>query len=100
MGVHTASAEARIRAKAPRADLYRSDICTPTLRTDDAGTWIALSDYANQGQLYPPIYDEETRRYGGTVFMPVGILLRSFAANLTGEGLISAKLLSASTMTT
>jgi hypothetical protein len=58
-----------------------------------SGTWIALARYANDGTLYPPLYDGES--FGGTRFMPVPILLQAGAAHLSAEYLISAKALSA-----
>jgi ABC-type amino acid transport system permease subunit len=58
-----------------------------------AGTWISLARYANEGTLYPPLYDGES--FGGTRFMPVPILLQAGAAQVTGEYVVSAKILSA-----
>src|SRR6187399_2526139 len=51
-----------------------------------SGTWIALARYANDGTLYPPLYDGES--FGGTRFMPVPILLQAGAAHLSAEYLI------------
>jgi hypothetical protein len=56
-----------------------------------AGTWMALAMYANDGTLYPPLYDGDA--FGGTRFMPVPILLGALAARISGEYLVSAKLL-------
>jgi hypothetical protein len=53
---------------------------------------MALAHAANAGTLYPPLYDGEA--FGGTRFMPVPIVLEAGAARLTGEYLVSAKLLS------
>ena len=58
-----------------------------------SGTWIALARYVEEGTLYPPLYDGEA--FGGTRFMPVPILVQSGAALLSGEYLVSAKVLSA-----
>jgi hypothetical protein len=57
-----------------------------------SGTWMALAAYANEGTLYPPLYDGEA--FGGTRFMPVPILLQAAAARVSGEYLVSAKMLS------
>lgn len=54
------------------------------------GAWMGLAEYANEGVLYPPLYDGE--RYGGTRWMPLPILLNAAAARLTGEYLTSGKL--------
>ncbi len=58
-----------------------------------AGTWIALATYVNEGTLYPPLYDGD--HFGGTRFMPLPIVLQALGARVTGEYLVSAKLLSA-----
>ena len=39
------------------------------------GAWMALARYANEGVLYPPLYDGQ--RYGGTRWMPLPIIARS-----------------------
>ncbi len=57
-----------------------------------SGSWMALAAYANGGTLYPPLYDGHT--FGGTRFMPVPILLQAGAARVSGEYLVSAKILS------
>ena len=57
-----------------------------------AGTWMALAASANSGTLYPPLYDGHF--FGGTRFMPVPILLQAAAARVSGEYLVSAKVLS------
>lgn len=56
-----------------------------------SGTWMALAQYLGDGTLYPPLYDGE--RYGGTRFMPLQILLHGGLAELTGDYLVSGKLL-------
>jgi len=54
------------------------------------GAWIGLEEYANEGTLYPPLFDGV--HYGGTRWMPLPILLNSAAARITGEYLASGKL--------
>jgi hypothetical protein len=54
------------------------------------GSWMALAKYANAGVLYPPLYDGHS--YGGTRFMAIPVLLHAGAAAITGEYLISGKL--------
>ena len=63
-----------------------------------AATWIALSQHAGEGMLYPPLYDEESGQFGGTRHMPIGILLNAFGAKLTGEYFRSAKIISEANM--
>ncbi len=63
-----------------------------------AATWIALSQYAGEGLLYPPLYDEVSGQYGGTRHMPIGILLNVFGAKFTGEYFMSAKIISEASM--
>jgi hypothetical protein len=55
------------------------------------GTWTALATYANEGTLYPPLYDGE--RFGGTRYMPLQIGLHAGLARLTGDELLAGKLL-------
>lgn len=55
------------------------------------GAWMALARYANDGVLYPPLFDGE--RYGGTRWMPLGIVLHAVAARLTGSELVGGKAL-------
>ncbi len=57
-----------------------------------SGARIALAWHFNHGTLYPELFDGEV--YGGTRFMPLPILLHGLAARLTGEYLISGKILS------
>jgi hypothetical protein len=61
-----------------------------------AGARIALAQYLNDGTLYPPLYDGTA--YGGTRFMPLPIVLHAAAAGITGEYLVSGKLLASGTM--
>jgi hypothetical protein len=56
-----------------------------------SGARVALARYVNEGTLYPEL--DDGRFYGGTRFMPVPVLLHAAAAKLTGEYLISGKLL-------
>jgi hypothetical protein len=53
------------------------------------GAWMALARYANEGILYPPLYDGA--RYGGTRWMALPVLVNAAAARLTGELLTSGK---------
>jgi hypothetical protein len=52
---------------------------------------MALAQYFDDGTLYPELYDGEF--YGGTRFMPLPIVLHGLAARITGEYLISGKVL-------
>jgi hypothetical protein len=54
------------------------------------GAWIGLEHYANEGSLYPPLFDGV--HYGGTRWMPLPILLNAEAARITDEYLVSGKL--------
>jgi hypothetical protein len=56
-----------------------------------SGARIALARYVNQGTLYPEL--EDGRFYGGTRFMPLPVLVHAAAAKLTGDYLVSGKLL-------
>ena len=56
-----------------------------------SGVRMALAQYFDRGTLYPPLYDGQF--YGGTRFMPIPIVLHGSLAKLTGEYLISGKLL-------
>jgi hypothetical protein len=53
------------------------------------GHWMALSRYAGEGTLYPPLSDG--MRFGGTRHMPLPILANAAASRLTGEYLTSGK---------
>jgi hypothetical protein len=55
-----------------------------------AGAWMALARYVNEGVLYPPLYDGTL--FGGTRFMPLQFVLHAGVARLTGEYLVSGKL--------
>jgi hypothetical protein len=55
------------------------------------GSRIALARSAAGGVLYPPLYDGHF--YGATRFMPVPIVLHAGLARLTGDYLVSGKLL-------
>jgi hypothetical protein len=61
-----------------------------------AGARMALAWYLNHGILYPPLFDGTA--YGGTRFMPLPILLHAALARITGEYLISGKVLAYATM--
>jgi hypothetical protein len=56
-----------------------------------SGARTALAQYFNAGILYPELYDGYF--YGGTRFMPLPIVLHGAVARITGEYLISGKLL-------
>ena len=57
---------------------------------------MALAQYFDEGTLYPELYEDGF--YGGTRYMPVPIVLHGFLAELTGEYLLSGKLLSYAAM--
>lgn len=57
-----------------------------------SGVLMALADYSRRGVLFPPLFDGQY--FGGTRYMPVGTLLHAGVAALTGEYLMSGKLLS------
>jgi hypothetical protein len=61
-----------------------------------AGARMALARYLNDGTLYPPLYDGTA--YGGTRFMPLPIFLHAALARITGEYLVSGKILAYGTM--
>jgi hypothetical protein len=56
-----------------------------------SGVRMALAQYFTHGTLYPDLYDGSF--YGGTRFMPLPIVLHGTLAELTGEYLVSGKLL-------
>ena len=58
-----------------------------------AGVYTGLAQYVNAGRLYPDLYDGS--HFGGTRYMPLQFLLHAGMARLTGEYLISGKLLAA-----
>jgi hypothetical protein len=60
------------------------------------GVRMALARYFNGGVLYPPLFDGG--HYGGTRFMPLPIILHGGLARVTGEYLISGKVLSYAVM--
>jgi hypothetical protein len=62
------------------------------------GARIALAQYLNDGILYPSLYDGQA--YGGTRFMPLPITLHAAMAGVTGEYLVSGKILAYGTMLT
>jgi hypothetical protein len=57
-----------------------------------SGARIALAQRFNDGTLYPELYDE--RFYGGTRFMPIPIVVHGLVARVTGEYVVSGKLIS------
>ncbi|TVQ31424.1 MAG: hypothetical protein EA376_09970 [Phycisphaeraceae bacterium] len=56
-----------------------------------SGAWMALAMHANEEGLYPELFDGE--RYGCTRFMPVPIVVHAGLARITGEYIMSGKLL-------
>jgi hypothetical protein len=61
-----------------------------------SGARIALAQYVNHGTLYPAL--DGGRFYGGTRFMPLPVLLHAAVAKITGDYLVSGKLLSYAAM--
>jgi hypothetical protein len=59
--------------------------------TFQAGSRMGLAMYAREGVLYPPFFDGGF--YGGTRMMPIPILLHAGLSFVTGEFLVSGKLL-------
>jgi hypothetical protein len=53
---------------------------------------MALAKFLNDGTLYPPPFDG--RHFGGTRFMPLQIVLNAAAGRVSGEYLVSGKLVS------
>jgi hypothetical protein len=60
------------------------------------GVRMALAEYFNSGVLYPPLFQDGT--YGGTRFMPLPFILHGGLARITGEYLVSGKLISYAVM--
>jgi hypothetical protein len=57
-----------------------------------SGAWMALARRVNEGDLYPAFFDGVS--FGGTRFMPLQIVLNAAVAHLTGEYLVSGKIVS------
>ena len=57
------------------------------------GNWVAITEVARTGHLYPPPFDGE--HYAGTRWMPLAILANALASALVGDPLIGGKLLAA-----
>jgi len=57
------------------------------------GVWIAVSQAAREGHLYPAIFDGE--HYAGTRYMPLPILMNALAARAAGDPLVGGKALAA-----
>lgn len=55
-----------------------------------AGSWIALTRYAEQGILYPPLFDGE--RFGGTRWMPLSLVYNLGFAQLGTDLMTTGKL--------
>ncbi len=60
------------------------------------GARMALARYVNHGVIYPPLFNGQV--YGGTRFMPLPIVLHALVAKLTGEYLVSGKIVSYAVM--
>jgi hypothetical protein len=56
-----------------------------------SGVYTALALHLNEGSFYPELYDGE--HYAGTRYMPLPFVLHAGLARLTGEYLLSGKLL-------
>jgi hypothetical protein len=56
-----------------------------------AGGWMALAEYLAHGTLYPRLFDGV--HYGGTRYMPLQIVLHGGLSRITGEYLVSGKVL-------
>ncbi len=57
-----------------------------------SGVWIALARYLNGGVLYPGVF--ENGFYGGSRYAPMYFALHAAVARLTGEYILSGKLVS------
>ena len=57
------------------------------------GNWVAATESARTGYLYPPPFDGA--HYAGTRWMPVAILANALASSAVGDPLIGGKLLAA-----
>ena len=60
-----------------------------------SGTWIALADDVRAGTLYRPLFEDGA--FGGTWYTPVQFLLQAGAASISGEYIVSGKLLAYAT---
>jgi hypothetical protein len=56
-----------------------------------SGAWMGLAAATADGTLYPPLYEDGV--YGGTRFMPLFFAVHGALAGLSGELLVSGKLL-------
>lgn len=56
-----------------------------------SGAWMAQAQSAAEGTLYPPLFDGT--HYGGTRYMPLSILLHAGIGAVTGDPVLSGKLL-------
>ncbi len=63
----------------------------PSLVDAPAGAWVGLAYWANDGVFFPPIFDGT--HYGGTRFGPLSVWLHAQLAQLTGEYIISGRVL-------
>jgi hypothetical protein len=56
-----------------------------------SGAWLALARYASGGVFYPALFDGSS--FGGTRFMPLQFVAHAGVAKITGEYLVSGKVL-------
>lgn len=55
-----------------------------------SGVWMGLAQYVRDGVLYPPLFEDGI--YGGTRYMPLKTLIDAAMSGVTGEYLVSGKL--------
>ncbi len=60
-----------------------------------SGTWLALASDARDGTIYRPLFDNGV--FGGTWYMPLEFVLQAGASAVTGEYIVSGKLLAYAT---
>ncbi len=56
-----------------------------------SGTWLALASDARHGTIYRPLFDHGV--FGGTWYMPLQFVLQGGVSYVTGEYIVSGKLL-------
>jgi hypothetical protein len=60
-----------------------------------SGTWIALADDVREGAFYRPLFEDGM--FGGTWYTPLQFLLQAGGASISGEYIVSGKLLAYAT---
>ncbi len=60
-----------------------------------SGTWLALASDARAGTIYRPLFENGV--FGGTWYMPLQFVLQAGASAVTGEYIVSGKLLAYAT---